>query len=140
MCNNFAMGISLEGQENLLVLLSGMYHENEKENFRMTCMGLTKDSFLVIYNDHNADMVNGGNFYYKIKRKIPLNNISNILLEDIYFSQKFYYPHRINIIGKTITDSLAFYYNADQGKRVDSFIKLIKSKHIKVTKRSFHLD
>ena len=140
MCNNFSMALSLESQENLLVLVSGMYHENEKENFRMSCIGLTRDGFLVVYNDHNADMVANGNFYYNIKRKINLSNISNVILEDIYYSQKFYHPHRINVVGRTKEDSLAFYFNSDQQARVNAFIKLIKTKKIKVTKRDFHLD
>ena len=133
------MSISLEEQNNLLCLVSGMYHHDISESFRMSCLGLTNDS-LVIYDDHVADQVSGGNFYYGIKRRTPLADINKVLIEDVYTQTKFYYPHRVNVISKTEQESFAFYYNGDQSKRVANLVNFLKKRGIKVSKRNFSLD
>jgi len=134
------MAISLEEQNSLLAMISGMFHADLSQNFRMSCLGLTDEGFLVLYDDHAADKVENGTFYYYLKKKVSLENVERILIEDVYTDNKFYYPHRFNVICKVKEQSFAFFYNGDQNKRVKKFVSLLKKKRIKVSKKDFSLD
>lgn len=134
------MAISLEEQKSLLVLISGMFHAEINQNFRMSCLGLTEEGFLVLYDDHASDKAENDTFYYFIKKKISLENVEKVLIEDVQTNIKTYYPYRVNVICKIKDQSFAFFYSGDQNKRVKKFVSLLKKRNIKVSKKDFLLD
>ena len=134
------MSIQLEGQDKLLSLVSGMYHLDIKDNFRLSVLGITNDGFLVIYDDNGADLVSNGSYLYNIKRRVKLSSISNVLNEKVYCKQETYYPYRLNVISKTNEDSFVFYFNKNEIPHMEKLISLLRKNKVKVSKRNVSLE
>ncbi len=126
--------ISLE-EANLLIKTGfGFFQFVKKEKFTPALIGATSNS-INIYNDNLPDGVDNLGLAYKIKVKIPYQEIVLITIDKLKKNKELKRFMRLNIICKDVNNSKFFYFKKSEKGFIKQLLKVVKHKHVKVKKR-----
>lgn len=130
------MTIELEGKENLLCLVPGIYQEDIRSLYHQGVLGIMDDK-VVLYNDLMPDSSVGGNYVYKIKAELPLSEVMIVLIEELKGVKKLIYNKRIHFVAKNQEQSIFFCIQPKAVKKyLKRMLKVLKAKKIDTDERT----
>lgn len=126
--------ISLD-EANLLIKTGfGYFQFEEKEKFTPALIGATSKT-INIYNDNLPDGVDNLGLAYKVKVKIPYEEIVLITIDKLKKNKELKTFMRLNIICKDVNNCKFFYFKKNEKKFIKDVLKVIKSKRVKIKSR-----
>lgn len=132
------MEIILEAQDQLSIVVPGLYQFEENGLFEQAIIGVTNDG-IVIYSDIRPDSITENKAYYSVKRKFDMSGIQHVILENIHAKNELDSYKRFNIIQSELNKSFFFYFKKKEAKLADRFFQELKRRNIIASKRGVDL-
>lgn len=132
------MEIILESQDQLSVVVPGLYQFEDNGLFEQAIIGVTNDA-IVIYSDVRPDSITEDKAYYSIKRKFDISGAQHVVQENIHANGELASFKRFNIIQTELKQSFFFYFKKKDAKIADKFFAELKRRNIIVSKRGVDL-
>lgn len=140
------MKMSLDENEKILEMLSGLFQFNESEQFTQAAIAVTDDE-LVFYDDNAPDEKQTIRYVYHIKKRISLENVLLVLDEKIKKNKFLKNMGRLNFIveeededGDIEPTEVLFYYYLNDRRAAETFLDELKKLKIKTKKRKIDLN
>ena len=120
------MSIFAEDIEKGTAFIQGLFKFSPEEKFNQAVLALTSDAILV-YNDNAPDSINGENWMYSVKVRLPKETVSLVINEIIMTkSRQLQGLNRLCIEIKGVEKPYYFYYAVDFEKEASNFIAGLK--------------
>ena len=127
------MILNVDEYNSVTIMLAGLFQFGENELFSQAELALT-DNEVLIYDDHAPDEVKNDTAHYRIKKRVPLENITVVLNEKIVNNKDMAYLGRLVFAHEEEEQSFIFYYFVNDKKEVAAFCKALGALRIKVKK------
>lgn len=126
------MSIKAEDIEKAINLVSGLYKFEPDGLFEQAVLALTPEAIL-IYNDNAPDLVDGADWTYQVKVRLPLTSIELVTNEVIKSKRKIkQITNRLTINSKNEEKKVyQFYYDNTNNKLASNFISGLKHHKVK---------
>ena len=132
------MEINLEAQEQLSIVVPGLYQFEENGLFEQAVIGVTDDA-IVIYSDARPDSITDNKAYYTVKERFDLSSIQHVILENIHADNELSSFKRFNIIQTELKSSFFFYFKKKDASLADKFFAELKKRNVVASKRGIDL-
>lgn len=132
------MKINLENSGDIIAIIAGLFQFKENEQFSQAALAITEDD-LFIYDDNAPDQKQGDNYFYKIKKRFKLEDITMAVDEQIVKNRQLNNMGRLVFLTQDEDQTFTFYYFVNDKKDVQGFIKELAAAGIKTKKKKANL-
>lgn len=132
------MKLNVESYSDVIAMIAGLFQFKENEQFTQTALAVTENEIL-FYDDNAPDRKEGEEYYYQVKKRLSLDDITMVVDEKITKCRQLNNLGRLNFLSQDEDKAFVFYYFISDKKDVQSFCKELASLGIKTKKKKVNL-
>ena len=125
------MGIHAEEFENTKCSLQGFFRFEADKLFSQAVLAVTNEA-LLLYSDNKPDLVNGADWTYKVKTRVPLEQIKSVTKEVVKAKTQIKdSANKIVLKLKNNENPMVFFYNNKGERYTENLLSQFRRRNIK---------